>query len=356
MKLGFGLYRHMLNRDNYRFARQCGATHVVIHLVDYFRRVEAKYDSDNQPVGGNAGWGLSVADDEIWSLESLKRIKKEINAEGLELEVIENFEPADWSDILLDGPKKVKQIEWIKQTIRNMGVVGIPIMGYNFSIAGVASRMTGAYARGQADSVGMEGEDQTPIPNGMVWNMVYDQQAETGVIERFSHEELWQRLGWFLNEIVPVAEEAGVKMAAHPDDPPMPFVRNTPRLVYQPEMYQKLLDLKPSPNNTLEYCLGSLSEMTEGNIYEATEHYVKQNSIGYIHFRNVKDKVPNYKETFIDEGDIDMRKILSILKKHNYSGVLIPDHTPLMACDAPWHAGMAFAMGFMKALLKELEL
>ena len=355
MKLGFGLYRHMLNKEHYRFARQCGATHVVIHLTDYFRKTQVNYDSDTQPVGGNTGWGFSVANDNIWSLESLEAIKKGINVEGLELEAIENFEPADWHDILLDGPKKYEQIEGLKIIIQNMGEVGIPIMGYNFSIAGVASRISGSFARGGAESVGMNGEDQTPIPNGMVWNMTYDQKAVSGEIKSFTHDELWERVAWFINEIVPVAEKAGVRMAAHPDDPPLPFVRNTPRLVYQPALYQKLLDILPSANNTLEYCLGSLAEMTEGNIYEATEQYARQEAIGYIHFRNVKDKVPNYKETFIDEGVIDMRRILKILKKNNYHGVLIPDHTPLMTCEAPWHAGMAYAMGYMNALINEIQ-
>lgn len=353
MKLGFGLYRHMLNKEHYRFARQCGATHVVIHLTDYFRKTQAVYNSENQPVGGRQGWGLSVANDPVWNLESLKAIKKDINGHGLELEAIENFEPADWYDILLDGPRKKEQVEGLKTIIRNVGKAGIPVMGYNFSIAGVASRITGDFARGGAESVGMEGDDQTPIPSGMVWNMIYDQSAEEGFIDRFSHDELWQRLDWFLQQLLPVAEEAGVRLAAHPDDPPVPFLRDTPRLVHQPGMYQRLLDLYPSKANALEYCLGSLAEMTEGNIYEATENYAMQEAIGYIHFRNVKDKVPDYKETFIDEGDIDMRRIISILRKHNYDGVLIPDHTPLMTCDAPWHAGMAYAMGYMKALLTE---
>lgn len=356
MKLGFGLYRHMLNKEHYQFARQCGATHLVIHLTDYFRKAPSAQAGDNQPVGDQGGWGLSVANDPIWELDALMRIKSEIESEGLQLEAIENFEPADWHDILLDGPKKYDQIEKIREIIRNMGKAGIPFIGYNFSIAGVATRVSDAFARGGAVSVGMAGEDQTPIPNGMVWNMVYDQQAKSGEIDRFSHEELWQRLGWFLKQVVPVAEEAGVRLAAHPDDPPVPYVRNTPRLVYQPQMYQKLLDIFPSPNNALEYCLGSIAEMTEGDIYESTEQYAAQNAIGYVHFRNVKDKVPFYRETFIDEGDIDMRRLLQILKRNDFDGVLIPDHTPLMNCDAPWHAGMAYAMGYMRALLKEIDL
>ena len=83
--------------------------------------------------------------------------------------------------------------------------------------------------------------------------------------------------------------------------------------------------------------------------------FARQNAIGYVHFRNVRGKVPFYRETFIDEGEIDMHRILQILKRNNFEGVLIPDHTPLMSCDAPWHAGMAYAMGYMKSLLDAID-
>lgn len=352
MKLGFGLYRHMLNAEHYKFAKQCGATHLVIHLVDYFGHNKDKAD---QPIGGNDGWGMAGNPDEIWSFEELAAIKKEINENGLELEAIENFDPAHWHDILLDGPKKELQMANLKQLVRNVGQAGIPTFGYNFSLAGVATRTQGPYARGGAVSVGMEGGDNTPIRNGMVWNMVYEKNAPAGTLPKIDHDELWNRLQYFFDEILPVAEEAGVKMAAHPDDPPMPYVRDTPRLVYQPGMYQKLLDMNPSPSNHLEFCLGSIAEMTEGDVYEATDMYSKQGKISYIHFRNIVGKVPHYKEVFVDEGDIDMFKILKILKKNNFDGVLIPDHTPQMTCDAPWHAGMAYAMGYMKAAISLLE-
>ena len=315
MKLGFGLYRHMLNDQHYRFAKQCGATRIIVHLVDYFNHHHNNKDNANQPIGNTAGWG-TAGDGKLWDLDFLLKLKKEINSYGLELEGIENFDPAMWHDILLDGPKKEAQIELVKAQIRIVGQAGIPVFGYNFSLAGVSSRTIGNYARGAAESVGMEGKvDETPIPNGMVWNMVYDKNAPKGFLPKISHEELWNRLQYFLNHIIPVAEEAGVKMAAHPDDPPMPYVRNTPRLVYQPQMYQRLIDMKPSPKNSLEFCLGSIAEMTDGDVHEATEQYSKQNKIGYVHFRNVVGKVPNYKEVFVDEGDIDMIKILRILKR-----------------------------------------
>lgn len=355
MKLGFGLYKHMLNEEHYRFARQCGATHLVVHLVDYFGHEKNNKEKANQPVGEKEGWGRA-GDGRLWSLEEILKTKKEINNHGLKWEAIENFDPAIWHDILLDGPKKEVQIELVKEQIRIVGQAGIPYFGYNFSLAGVASRATGPYARGGAESVGMEGlVDETPIPNGMVWNMVYDKDAPEGTVQRISHEELWRRLQYFLDHIIPVAEETGVRLAAHPDDPPMPYVRDTPRLVYQPHMYQRLIEMKRSPSNMLELCLGSIAEMTEGDVYEATDRYSKQNKVGYIHFRNIRGKVPSYKEVFVDEGDIDMVKILQILKRNNFEGVLIPDHTPQMSCNAPWHAGMAYAMGYMKAALSMVE-
>lgn len=350
MKLGFGLYRHMLDDENFAFAKQCGASHLVVHMVDYFGNEKNNQADTNQPIGSNEGWG-DAGDGKLWSLDQLLEIKARIQAHGLVWEAIENFDPSMWYDVLLDGPKKIEQIELLKQQIRIVGQAGIPVFGYNFSLAGVSSRITGAFARGGAISVGMDKVDETPIPNGMVWNMVYDRNAPDIKIPPISHAELWSRLQFFLNELVPVAEEAGVKLAAHPDDPPMPYIRQTPRLVYQPNMYQQLIDMKPSPNNCLEYCLGSIAEMTDGDIYEATDSFTRQNKVAYIHFRNVKGKVPHYKEVFIDEGDIDMLKILKILKKNNFEGVLIPDHTPKMSCPAPWYAGMAFAMGYMRAAL-----
>jgi mannonate dehydratase len=135
----------------------------------------------------------------------------------------------------------------------------------------------------------------------------------------------------------------------------MPTMRKQPRLVYQPHMYQRLIDLAPSPSNALELCVGTLAEMTEGNIYQAVDQYSKQGRIAYIHLRNVVGKVPHYRETFIDEGDVDMVRILAILHGNGFDGVVIPDHAPQMTCSAPWHAGMAHTLGFMLAAKATIE-
>jgi len=355
MKLGLGLYRHLLTPENFRFARQAGATHVVAHLVDYFRGGQHG-THDNQPTGTHLGWGRAGDPDQLWTLEELTGLRRSVEAEGLRLEAIENFDPAHWHDILLDGPKKEQHYENVATIIRRMGRAGIPVMGYNFSLAGVCGRVTGPFARGRALSVGMDGPLDLPMPQGMVWNMVYDVAATSqGTVASISAGQLWARLQEFLERIVPVAEEAGVRLAAHPDDPPMPTMRGQPRLVYQPALYQRLLDLRPSRANALEFCLGSIAEMTEGDVYEATETFSRQGRLAYVHFRNVTGKVPYYKETFIDEGDIDMIRVLQILHANHYDGVLIPDHTPQMECSAPWHAGMAYALGYMRAALTLVE-
>ncbi len=354
MKLGLGLYRHQLNADHYYFAKQCGCTHLVIHLVDYFRSSRSNQPGD-QPVGDDTGWGLAGDPDRLWTYDELAAIKKEINAAGLELEAIENFDPAHWHDVLLDGPKKGLQLENLKTIIRNVGKAGIPVFGYNFSIAGVAGRIKGRFARGDAEAVGMDGPLDKPLPNGMVWNMVYDRNAAPGVVSSATQEQLWQRLKDFLDAIIPVAEEAGVTLAAHPDDPPLPTIRRQPRLVYQPPLYQKLINLKPSPRNALEFCVGTLAEMTEGNLYDAVDTYSRQKKLAYVHLRNVHGKVPTYKETFIDDGDVDVLRVLRILKRNDFNGVIIPDHAPQMSCAAPWHAGMAYALGFLRAGLKTIE-
>ena len=220
MKLGLGLYRHMLNRDNYRFAKQAGATHIVAHLADYFR------PGNMSTASGDQVWGQATGSAH-WTYDELRALRQDINDEGLELAALENFDPGHWYDVLLDGPRKQEQLENIKTTIRNMGRAGIPCMGYYFSIAGVWGRTEIHSARGNATGVGFlesQTPPQTPIPNGTVWNMLVDEAAPPGYLPDVTHEQIWGRLEDFLTSIVPVAEEAGVRLAAHPDDPPLPVL------------------------------------------------------------------------------------------------------------------------------------
>ena len=185
--------------------------------------------------------------------------------------------------------------------------------------------------------------------------MTYDPSAPPGSVGTVTSEQLWQRLADFLTALVPVAEEAGVRLAAHPDDPPLPTLRGTARLVIHPDLYQRLLDIYPSHSNALEFCQGTIAEMAGGDVYAAIDRYTKQGAIAYVHFRNVRGKVPEYHEVFVDEGDVDMVRALRIYHRNGYDGVIIPDHTPQMTCAAPWHAGMAYALGWMHAAIRIID-
>jgi len=342
MKIGLGMYPGLLTPDNYRFARQAGATHVVAHLPGFSRRE-----------------GRGLPPERMWTRDELAALKSGMNEAGLEFAAIENFDVEHWYDVLLDGPRRDAQMEGIAGLLRTMGQLGIDVMGYSFSLVNVWGRATVEKARGGASSPGYIRElapAETPVPLGNVWNTQYDADAPEGDIGPVSEETMWERLERFLQELVPVAEEAGVRLAMHPADPPLPTLRGTGRLVYKPEHYQRLLDLVPSRCNTAEFCQGTVAEMDgDMDVYRAIETYAAQGKIGYVHLRNVKGKVPNYYETFIDDGDVDMVRALRLYHENGYDGVLIPDHTPEMACAAPWHAGMAYALGWMRAVIGMLE-
>ena len=314
IKLGLGLYRHMLTDDYFAFAKQCGCTHLIIHLADYYSKqiVTATNDSTN--------YGLAKGGEDIWSAEHMTDLQKMAGRYGLCIYGIENFSPADWYDILLDGPGRQEQMEVLKQIIRNAGKAGRRSFGYNFSLAGVWGHQKHPHARGGAMSTCFDSSEikyDAPIPKGQIWNMTYA-EGDSAYLEPVSSLQLWDRLKRFLEKILPVA----------------------------------VIDISPSKSNKLELCLGSIQEMTHGSVYDAIEQYGGQGRISYVHFRNVKGKVPKYDEVFVDEGDIDMLRALALLEAHNFDGVIIPDHTPEILCSAPWHAGMAFALGYMRSALQ----
>ncbi|GAA1684797.1 mannonate dehydratase [Microbacterium lacus] len=351
MKVGLGIPGPILNDETLIFARQAGATHIVAHFVSGLL-------GEKEDTWLRGGLRRSYENDPRYDYESLVELRDRASEQGLTLESIENFAPADWYDVLLDGPRRDEQMDRVKQVVRNVGRAGIPTMGYNFSIAGVWGRPHQPTARGGALSATFANSEQTPIPRGMVWNMVYDAELyerslrNGDFVEPISQEQLWDRYSRFLNEILPVAEESGVILALHPDDPPLPELRGAARLVHRAHIYDRVLGLNRSPSNAMEFCVGTLSEMPDQDIYEVVEHFVATGRIQYVHLRNVQGRVPDYRETFIDEGYVDMQRILRILHEGGFDGVVIPDHTPLIATSSPWHTGMAYALGWIRSAMK----
>src|SRR3954471_13186817 len=231
----------MLTEDNLRFARQAGATHIVAHLVDYFGtgpRIPAS-------TSRGAGWGPTDRVGKPWTLAEIEGVRAAVEAEGLTLHAIENLDPGHWHDVLLDGPRREEQLDQVLESIRALGQAGVPCLGYNFSLAGVWGHITGPFARGGAESIGFEGErlrDQPEIPRGQVWNMRLGDAAAPETIGPVGAGEVWSRLEAFLAAAVPIAEAADVRLCAHPDDPPVPSLRNTARVLTSERALQRVVD------------------------------------------------------------------------------------------------------------------
>src|SRR4051794_26063059 len=168
----------MLTTENFRFARQAGAEAIVAHLVDYMPGGPRIPDARTVP----HGWGVASHSD-IWTLDGLVQLRRAVEAGGLELAAIENFEVGQWYDVLLDGPREGEQPEGLPALVRNVGEAGPPILGPNFPLAAVWGPTAGPFGRGGAESVRLDRPPTPPeaeIPRGMVWNLIYNRDAPEG--------------------------------------------------------------------------------------------------------------------------------------------------------------------------------
>jgi mannonate dehydratase len=169
-----------------------------------------------------------------------------------------------------------------------------------------------------------------------------------------TEEQLWDNLKYFLERVVPVAEKADVKLAMHPDDPPLSPIRGLGRIMRSVENYQRLIDLVPSPVNGITLCQGNFALMTD-DLPGVIRHFGRQKKIFFVHFRDVRGTPERFVETFHDDGQTDMRACLQAYREIGFEGVLRPDHVPTMEGDSNEHAGYSsvgrlFAIGYIKGL------
>lgn len=340
MKVAAGLRGadKILDKSYLQFLRQIGVTHIVCFMPD----------SDLIPSAKEGYWGA----------QDLIALKKHFADNGLALEAIENFLPIHWYKIIMDLPGQEKQLENVKRTIDAMGKAGIPIMGYNMSAAGVYGRATAPVGRGGAIASCFDPAvypvDDSLIPRSMAWNRVLEPEAE-GVYPGASREEMKGRLYRFLEKVLPVAQESGVQLAAHPEDPPIPYARGFGRVLISPQDYDEMLEKFPTRSCGIEFCQGTFTEMGV-NVYDAIAHFAATGKIGYVHLRNVRGRVPSYHEALIDDGDVDMALALKLYHDNGFDGMVIPDHYPVMAGDATGMGSVAFSIGYIRGLLKAQKL
>ena len=302
-----------------RLVKQCGVTDVV----------------------GAMDWseGLEVPKERLpWSLKKLAAQKQRYEETGFYLAALENRPPMEKVKLGIEG--RDQEIEQVIELIRNMGKLEIPVWCYEWMpIFNWIRTTTNLPSRGGALVTQFRLEDVTdPYEN------------EYGLTE----EKLWNNLKYFLDAVVSEAEEAGVKLAMHPDDPPIPLVKGTPRIMYSIDNFQRLLDLHPSEMSGIALCQGNFTLMTD-DLPGVIRKFGRQQKIFFVHFRDVQGQATDFVETFHDDGKTDMVACMQAYKEVSYSGICRPDHVPTMGEDSNQNFGYSeigrlFAIGYLKGL------
>lgn len=288
--------------------------------------------------------------DGYWKVEDLVRLRERCEGYGLRLEALENVPTHFFLKAMLGIPGRDQQIENYQKTIRNMGRAGIPLLGYHWMPNSVW-RTPWAFGRGGARVTAF---DAAQVDAGLL--LIGVRQVEELDGRTLSAAQMWDHYAYFMKAILPVAEEAGVRLALHPDDPPVPELGGIARLFHNANGFRKAMEeIAPSPNHGLDFCMGCFSEMGPGTI-EAIRYFGQRGRIFYVHFRDVQGCVPAFKECFLGEGNVNVVEALRALKQVGFNGFLIDDHVPTMIDDSDWnHRGHAHATGYMLGLLAAIE-
>jgi mannonate dehydratase len=314
MRVAIGQFSE-LTEERLRFAAQLGASGVLL----------------NTPV---------LPGTQRWEYEDLRRLRAGCEAYGLRLEALENTPIGFYDKAMLGLPGRDEQIEHYQQTIRNMGRAGIGVLGYHWMPNGVWRTSCSTRGRGGAlvSSFDAALADADTLTHGRV----------------YGEEEMWENYRYFVEAVLPVAEGAGVTLALHPDDPPVPSLGGVARLFRNFEGFARAMELAPSRYHGLDFCMGCWSEMGPG-VIEAIGHFGSRGQIAYVHFRDVQGTVPRFQECFLGEGNVDVVAAIRALREVGFDGFIIDDHVPHMVDDTEWaHRGRAFQTGYIMGLVKAI--
>ena len=325
MKIGLVLPR--ITPANLRLAKQIGATDVVGNVPS-----ESTTHPLHQVVGAIADYVTMI------------RTRLMVEEAGLTWSVIESLQVPDRIKFGQEG--RDEDIERWCQSIRNIGAAGIPIVCYHWmTVYGHFRTSNSKRVRGGALST--------------AYDHALMKDAPFTEIGPLAEETLWESLEYFLKAVVPVAEEAGVKLAMHPDDPPISPLQGLGRIMTCPENFQRLIDLVLSPNNGITFCQGCFSEMG-CDIPATLTQFCDQGKVFFAHFRNLKGSRENFYETFHDEGDVDMHAVMKAFYDVDFQYPIRPDHVPTLEGDDDINPGYSLlgrlhAVGFMKGIMYSIE-
>ena len=302
--------------ERWQLAKQMGVTQAVIHPLEI-------------------GDGRTE-----WSFDDLLGLRNWLEDAGLEFAVLEGSVPIS-DRIRLGREGRNEDIERFKTFLRDCGRVGIPVVCYDW-MAGIRWARTEAHVESRGGAYVTGYDDARMHGDG------------TGDDTDVTHEQLWAALEHFLEAVVPVAEEAGVKLGLHPDDPPRESVRDTPRIVTSVDAYDRVLDIYDSEYNGITFCQGNFAAMG-ADIPAAIRHFGDR--INFVHFRDVEGDADAFVETWHDDGPTDMLAAMRAYDEVGFDGPMRPDHVPTMAgednSNPGYHTlGRLFAVGYMTGLLE----
>ncbi|HYZ87196.1 MAG TPA: mannonate dehydratase [Bryobacteraceae bacterium] len=300
------------------------------------------------------------------SYEQYLALRKRLEGYGIRLAAIEGgfVHSARYSDIVFGGPKRDELIAELADEIRDMGRAGVPIYGYHW-MPTLVWRTSPVKIRGAANATAFDYEQVRHVRDRasceevrkkLNWFLI---TCETIPDRRPTEEEMWNNLEYWIRKITPVAEQAGIRLGIHPDDPPVSELAGVPRLMRNHSAYKRLIEIYPSASNAIEFCQGTFSEMTD-DIYEAIRYFASRDRILYVHFRNVSATVPSFHEEFINTGHVDMHRALRLYKENGFRGVVIDDHVPMVAGDTEFpgnlggYRGRMYTLGYIQAMLDVL--
>ncbi len=295
----------------------------------------------------------SRAFDKEWSVESLTKLRERVESFGIKLEMVPlplsnaPVARAENPNILLGkSPQRDDEIKAICQMIRNAAKAGIPAVKYNLTLLGVVR------------------SERTPGRGRTTYStFVYDKVKSDGLTEagEVSEEMLWERIGYFLKRVVPVAEECKVRLCCHPNDPGLPkgkAFRGIRCALDSVDGLKRFIETEPSKYHGLNFCQGTICEMLEKpgqEIFDVIRYFGSRGKIFNVHFRNIKGRFLNFQETFPDDGDVDMIQALRVYKEIGYDGMIMPDHVPHIEGDTGGNQAFAFAFGFIQAAIQQIN-
>jgi mannonate dehydratase len=267
---------------------------------------------------------------------------------GLKIYGFGNSDVHNQDAIVLSLPNRDAKVEEYKRYLRALGRAGIPYTTYAHMGNGIWSTER-ELTRGGATARAF---DLAKAESGRWRDRRYTVPLSHG--REYGEEEIWDNFTRFIREVAPVAEEAGVMIGVHPDDPPVPVLAGIPRCIFSSfEGYRRALEIADSPNVGICFCVGCWLEggdLMGKDVLEAIRVFGGQGKIFKVHFRNVDRPLPHFVETFVDDGYQDMYQVMRALREVGFRGVAIPDHIPGMAGGA--RTGTAYTIGYMNALVR----